>query len=195
MNHQDHVNLIKDGIPQTGGTWADLGSGQGAFTLALAECIGDDGFIYSVDRDNGSLRRQVKVMQSNYPAVKVKYIPADFTRPLDVPKLDGIVMANSLHYVADKLPVLNQILSYLKPECRLIIIEYNTDKPNRWVPHPLTYDKWEQLATNAGFAETTLLKIRPSSFLDEFFSAVSIAPPADKPEESESKNQTENSQQ
>ncbi len=183
MNHRDHVNLIKNGIPEVGGTWADLGSGGGAFTLALAECIGDEGFIYSIDRDNGSLRRQVKTMQSQFPGMKVKYIPADFTHPLDLPALDGIIMANSLHFVADKLPVLQQCLHYLKSEGRLIIVEYNTDKGNRWVPHPLTYEKWETLATKAGFAETTLLKTRPSSFLGEFFSAVSITPPKDKDSE------------
>lgn len=177
MNHQDHVALIKDGILEAGGVWADLGSGTGAFTLALAERLGHDGFIYSVDRDNGALRRQVKQMERHYNGTKVKYIPADFTQSLDLPSLDGIVMANSLHFVVDKLPVLKRILGYLKPEGRLIIVEYNIDKGNRWVPHPLTYETWKTLAADAGFAETHLLKTRPSSFLGEFFSAVSIAPP------------------
>ena len=56
MNHQDHVNLIKAGITPTDGIWADLGSGTGAFTLALAELLEQDGTIYSVDKDGGALR-------------------------------------------------------------------------------------------------------------------------------------------
>lgn len=174
MNHDDHVALIKDGIPQTGGIWADLGSGTGAFTLALAECIGDDGFIYSVDRDNHALRRQLSAMQSQFPQVKAKYIPADFTDPLELPALDGIVMANSLHFVADKAPVLARITRFLKPEGRLIMVEYNTSRGNRWVPHPVTFEHWRKLAEQAGFTRTDLLMTRPSSFLGEFFSSVSI---------------------
>jgi ubiquinone/menaquinone biosynthesis C-methylase UbiE len=176
MNHQDHVNLIKKGIPGAGGVWADFGSGQGAFTQALAEVIGNQGFIYSVDKDNSALRRQVTRMQTAFPAVKTRYIPADFTQPLDLPELDGILMANSLHFIADKLPVLTRIMTYLKPQGRLILVEYNTDKGNRWVPYPLTYSRWEKLAQQAGFASTECLVIRPSSFLGEFFSAVSITP-------------------
>jgi len=37
MQHQDHVQLIHAGIPAQGGVRADLGSGSGAFTLALAD--------------------------------------------------------------------------------------------------------------------------------------------------------------
>ena len=47
-----------NGIPGQGGTWADFGSGTGAFTLALADLIGPQGSIYSVDKDRGSLREQ-----------------------------------------------------------------------------------------------------------------------------------------
>jgi len=79
-----------------------------------------------------------------------------------------------LHFIRDKLPLLERLITYLKPKGRLIIVEYNTRKANRWVPYPLTYDDWEQLALQAGFASTQLLKTRPSSFLGEFFSAVSI---------------------
>ena len=41
MNHDDHVALLRGGIDQPGGVWADVGSGTGAFTLALADLIGE----------------------------------------------------------------------------------------------------------------------------------------------------------
>lgn len=174
MNHQDHVNLIKNSIPNVGGIWADFGSGQGAFTLALANVIGQDGSIYSIDRDNGALQRQMKQMKKQFPTTATYTISADFSDTLDLPKLDGVIMANSLHFIPDKLPLLEQIITYLKPQGRLILVEYNTNKGNRWVPYPLTYSDWERLAPQAGFASTALLMTRPSSFLGEFFSAVSI---------------------
>lgn len=146
MNHTNHVNLLQGGVPQPDGVWADLGSGSGAFTLALAELIGSTGTIHSVDRDAAALREQARVMRARFPGVTVQYITADFTRPLDLPPLDGIVMANALHFVRYKDDVLRQIRSYLKPGGRFILVEYNADQGNTWVPYPLSYPTWEALA-------------------------------------------------
>jgi SAM-dependent methyltransferase len=175
MNHADHVRLLRDGIPAVGGVWADLGSGTGAFTLALADLLGADGTIYSVDRDQGALRAQEQAMRARFPAVTVHYRVADFTRPLDVPPLDGIVMANALHFVGPrhKVAVIRQIKGYLRPGGRLLVVEYNVDSGNLWVPHPFAYPTWERLARDSGFAHTQLLATAPSRFLTGFYSAAS----------------------
>ena len=49
MDHRDHVRLIARGVPP-GGAWADLGAGEGAFTLALRDVAGPDVVIYAVDK-------------------------------------------------------------------------------------------------------------------------------------------------
>jgi ubiquinone/menaquinone biosynthesis C-methylase UbiE len=174
MNHKDHVYLLQKGVPGQGGIWADLGSGSGAFTLALADLIGPTGQIYSVDRDRGALREQERAMRVSFPATTVHYITGDFTRRLDLPKLDGIVMANSLHFVGQKDPVLQLVRGYLRPGGRLILVEYNTDRGNMWVPYPLSYGTWETLARQNGFAQTRLLATVPSRFFGEMYSAVSL---------------------
>lgn len=174
MNHDDHVALLRDGIPEPGGVWADLGSGGGAFTLALADLIGAGGQIFSVDRDGSVLREQARAMQARFPAVTTRYITADFTRKLDLPPLDGIVMANSLHFVRDKRPTLQLVRGYLKPGGRLLLVEYNADRGNMWVPYPLAYPAWEALARQSGWAATRLLATRPSRFLREIYSAESV---------------------
>jgi SAM-dependent methyltransferase len=173
LNHQDHINLIKPGIPSPGGVWADLGSGTGAFTFALAELIGPEGVIYSVDKDRSALREQELAMRKAFPDLPVHYLSADFTRPLDLPPLDGILMANALHYFRVKEPLVQSILGYLKPEGRFILVEYNVDRGNVWVPYPLSYHTWEDLARRSGFTSTRLLAKHPSRFLKEFFSALS----------------------
>jgi ubiquinone/menaquinone biosynthesis C-methylase UbiE len=173
MNHADHVNLLRKGVPAAGGVWADLGAGSGAFTLALAELAGPKAVIYAVDRDRGTLRQLAGAMQSRFPAVTLHTLAADFTQPLALPPLDGVVMANSLHFVRRKESVLQAVRGYLKPEGRLLLVEYNTDRGNVWVPHPLTYGTWEQLAARCGFARTELLATRASSFMGEFYAAAS----------------------
>ena len=40
MNTADHVALIKGAFQTAGGVWADLGSGSGSFTFAIAELLG-----------------------------------------------------------------------------------------------------------------------------------------------------------
>jgi len=174
MNHEDHVYLLRNGISKTGGVWADLGSGTGAFTLALADLIGPTGQIYSVDKDRNALREQEKAMRARFPATSIQAYVADFTHRLDLPPLDGVVMANSLHYVRDKSTVLRLVRTYLRPGGRLILVEYNTDRGNMWVPYPLSYSTWEVLAERHGYDGTRLLATRPSRFFDEIYAASSL---------------------
>lgn len=172
MDHADHVKLIENGVPK-GGIWADLGSGRGAFTLALAQCLGTESHIYSVDLDRRALDNQKTRMEVEFPQNEVSYKLGDFTRPLDLPPLDGILMANSLHFIQDKAPFVKQLLGMLKPGGRLVLVEYDTNEGNAYVPHPLSFAKWEALAKESGFAKTELLATRPSSFLGQFYSALS----------------------
>ncbi len=178
LTHQDLVGLIRGGVLQPGGVWAELGSGEGAFTAALAELLGPGSVIHSVDRDGRALERQVRWVAERYPDVEVLPIHADFTGHLDLPPLDGILMANSLHFVRRKDALVKALGGRLKPASPLIMVEYNSDRGNPWVPYPLSYAAWERLAQSAGFVETRRIGGVPSRFLREIYSAVSLAPPA-----------------
>ncbi len=174
MQHEDHVGLLRGGITETGGVWADLGSGAGAFTLAVADLIGPTGQIYSLDTDRRALREQEQAMRARFPDVMVHYLVADLAQRQPLPLLDGVVMANSLHYQRKKESVLELVQSYLKPGGRLILVEYNADSGNPWVPYPLSYPTWEALAGKVGFLNTRLLAKVPSRFLREMYSAASF---------------------
>lgn len=176
MDHRDHVNLIRKGVPTEQGVWADVGSGNGAFTLALADCLKPESIIYSVDLSEQALRIQQERMAGRFPQIELITIHRDFTQTLPLPDLDGIVAANSLHYVQDKLSVLKSLRKLLKPGGRFVIVEYNTDRGNYAVPHPITFKQWVPLTLAAGFAKTDLLATRPSRFLGSFFSALSVNP-------------------
>jgi hypothetical protein len=66
------------------------------------------------------------------------------------------------------------VRSYLRSSGRLILVEYDTDRGNPWVPYPLSYRTWEKLAGRNGFVSTALLRTRPSRFLGQIYSALSV---------------------
>jgi ubiquinone/menaquinone biosynthesis C-methylase UbiE len=174
MNHADHVNLLRQGVPASGGVWADFGAGTGAFTLALAELIGASGVVYAIDKDANALRENERQLRPRFSTTTAHYHVADFTRSLVLPSLDGIVMANALHFLRDKDSMVQLMRHYLKSNGRLLLVEYDVDKGNMWVPHPLSYGTWEALARRNGFRETRLLATQPSRFLGQIYSAVSL---------------------
>jgi len=172
MDHSDHVNLLRPAnlLP---GIYADLGAGSGAFTLALRELVGLDSTIHAVDKDKSSLDELEKAHRARFHSTEhLTLLPNDFSRPLSLPPLDGIVMANSLHFFKDKEKILRHVREFLKPTGALIIVEYNVDSGNMWVPYPLTFETYRTLAPRAGFSEPRLLAKVPSRFLKEFYSAI-----------------------
>lgn len=173
MDHNDHVNLLKPAGLKPGGAWADLGSGSGAFTFATRELIGATASIYAVDKDRASLNELEQAYRARFgDSQNLNLIAGDFSRSINLPALDGIVMANSLHFFKDKEKILRHVHSYLKPKGILLIVEYNVDSGNPWVPYPFSFETYCKLAPRANFSEPRLLAKAPSRFLREFYSAV-----------------------
>jgi ubiquinone/menaquinone biosynthesis C-methylase UbiE len=173
MDHNDHVDLLRPANLKPGGVYADFGAGSGAFTLALREVVGTDATMFAVDRDQSALGELEKSHRSRFGSTRnLILLPNDFSRPLDLPPLDGIMMANSLHFFRDREKILRHVREFLKPGGALILVEYNVDLGNLWVPHPLTFETFRALAPRAGFSEPRLLAKVPSRFLREFYSAV-----------------------
>lgn len=172
MNHTDHVNLLRP-ANLLQGTYADFGAGSGAFTLALRELVGSDATIYAVDKDRSSLKKLESNHRTRFNTIhNLTLLPNDFSRPLDLPPLDGVVMANSLHFFRDKDKILQHVREFLKPNGALVIVEYNVDKGNIWVPYPFTFETFRKFVMPAGFGGPRLLAEAPSHFLNGFYSAV-----------------------
>ena len=173
MEHGDHIALLRIGVTTTGGVWADFGAGRGAFTLALADLLGPGAEIYAIDRDRGDLRRNADALAARFHEVVSHYVVADFTRAIDLAVLDGLVMANSLHFQPEQRAVVELLRGYLRPGGRMLIVEYNIGRGNFAVPHPVPFERWERLAAQAGFGHTELLTRRPSRTFAEIYSAAS----------------------
>jgi ubiquinone/menaquinone biosynthesis C-methylase UbiE len=173
MDHDDHVSLLRPAELPRGGTWADFGAGAGAFTLALSELVGLSAEIYAIDRDRGALSKLEQSHRARFgTSQNIHPVKADFTGTLSLPPLDGVVMANSLHFYREKEKVLRHVRSFLKWSGILLLVEYNVDSGNPWVPYPLSFETFRSLAPRAGFSEPELMAKIPSRFLREFYSTI-----------------------
>lgn len=158
--------LLAAAIPPEPGTWADVGSGDGTFTRALVELLGPESRVYAVDRDaraitalGGSLSRSGNVVP----------VEADFTRAFDLPgldstMLDGMLLANALHFVQDAETVLTRLVQRVRPGGRVVLIEYDRRAASRWVPFPIPRARLPALARAAGLSRPTVTATRPSDY-------------------------------
>ena len=100
MNLQDAIALINhsDLTEKTNAQWADLGCGSGLFTYALANLLQKGATIHAVDKSPIKLQKL-----PNPHSIIIHSRQMDFIKdPLPSDGLNGILMANSFHYVANK---------------------------------------------------------------------------------------------
>ncbi len=176
MRTEECISLIRGGVRPQDNIWADLGSGDGAFTAALAVILGPGGTIWSVDTDAGALRTQEADIGRDYPGVRLRTLTGDFTTDLSLPPLDGALIANALHFQADACVVLAHVSRWLRPGGRIVLVEYDVTEANPWVPHPVPYARLPEVAQSAGLPKPRLLATRPSRYQGRMYAAV-LAPP------------------
>jgi trans-aconitate methyltransferase len=97
--------LIEWARPQS---WCDLGSGSGTFTVALAQLLAPGSTIYAVDFD----QRTLEGIPDQHDGVKIRKIVGDLqSSSLRRLPVDGILMANTLHFIREQQALLRRLLS------------------------------------------------------------------------------------
>jgi ubiquinone/menaquinone biosynthesis C-methylase UbiE len=181
VDHADHVGLIQAGVEGAGRRWLELGAGRGAFTLALTDKLGPVAENVAVDRDARDLADLAATMGRRFPETDLTTIVADFNRTMPVePGFDGLLAANSLHFVRDPGTVINGVRPLLRPGARIVVVEYDSDSGNPWVPFPFSFTSGQAIAATAGLVDTRLVGRVPSRFLGAIYAAASELPPAAK---------------
>lgn len=164
MKSQDAEALLAGAVPRRPGVWADFGAGGGMFSRALARLLGAGSRIYAVDRDLEALATLHQGAETN--GVELIPVRADFTHSPALPttRLDGMLFANALHFVPDPAKVIAGLAEWLRPGGRLVIVEYDGRRANRWVPHPIPAVELPNVLAGAGFSPPTITATRPSAF-------------------------------
>jgi ubiquinone/menaquinone biosynthesis C-methylase UbiE len=174
MKHEDAVALIADAVAGHGGAWVDLGAGGGTFTRALAELLAADGRVYAVDRDADAVAALTTWATTHAPHVTA--IAADLSHALDLSvlvgaPLDGILIANALHFIRDADDVLARFAGSLRTGGRVVLIEYDRRESSRWVPYPVPISRLPSLAAAAGLSPFTVTASRPSMYQGVLYAA------------------------
>ena len=175
MDERVAAELITEAAGQAGAIWADIGAGTGTFTRALRSVLPRQSVIYAIDNDPQAI---VELRQIGAGVVPVE---ADFSRDIawpgeSPPVLDGMLLANALHFVRDAEGTLHRLVRLVRPGGRVVVVEYDRRASSRWVPYPLRSDRWPGLAHAVGLTNARITARTPSQYAGELSVGVADRP-------------------
>lgn len=178
MDVRSAASLIRGAVAPGAATWADLGAGSGIFTLALASLLGPEGRVIAVDRDAAALATLEETVKRSAPAAEVLTLTGDFREPLELPRLDGILLANALHFVPanEQAAQLRSLVRHLRRDGRLVIVDYEGRRPNAWVPYPVSIRRLGEVLKESGLPPAAVLGQRPSMYGGRIYAAWTAVP-------------------
>jgi SAM-dependent methyltransferase len=173
MEHRDAVTLIATAVGRSSGVWADLGAGTGTFTRALAALLSPGSSIYAVDKDERAVAalRSLHVRDVGIVPVRADFATFDLESALDATALDGVLLANALHFVPNADEVLRRIVRHVRPGGRVVVVEYDRRAWSRWVPFPIAADDLRELTAHAGLVNFSVTAMRPSAYAGTLYAA------------------------
>ena len=159
MTHAEATALILPAFPsRRKEVWADLGCGPGVFTYALASFLETGSKVYALDKLHQNLK-------PSFGNAEIIFRQSDFEKEeLQESEFDGFLMANSLHYVRDKQKLILRLKNALGREGKILLVEYDTDQANQWVPYPLSFVKVKTLFEKSGFKAVVKVGERQSVY-------------------------------
>jgi putative heme-binding domain-containing protein len=120
------LNLLE--IP-AGATVAEIGSGTGYFTWRLAEKVGRNGKVFAVDVQQKMLDLTAETLKKHQLSNVQLVLGGDNDPHLPAASLDLVFIANAYHEFADPAAMIAAVNRALKPNGRLVIIEFAEGRP------------------------------------------------------------------
>src|ERR1700730_3108317 len=133
-------------------------------SLTRYPLLAPDSTIHAVDLDP----RALEGVPDHYGGVEIRKTLGDIgSLSLRLPAVDGILIANTLHFILEQQIFLRSLLSVTD---RFLIVEYERSKPNRW--GPVGFEERHHLFMEAGVDRMEGLSTRPSLFGGTMYSAL-----------------------
>jgi ubiquinone/menaquinone biosynthesis C-methylase UbiE len=149
---------------------ADIGAGSGYMTVRLAKIVGPMGRVYANDIQPGML----ELLQQNVARNKLTNV-TPVLGGIDDPKLppdsiDLAIMVDVYHEFSEPQKMLQRIRESLKPDGRLVLLEYRAEDPN--VPilrdHKMSKAQVKQELEHEGFKQSRVYDDLPWQHLFVF---------------------------
>lgn len=134
------MNLAKI---RPGMTVADIGAGEGYYTVRLAERVGEDGRVLAQDINREALQRLGRrVERERLENISIKLgEAADPQLPAD--SFDRIFLVHMYHEVADPYAFLWRMWPALTPGGQVIVVESDRPTERHGIPHALLFCEFE----------------------------------------------------
>lgn len=134
--------------------------------MALTQLLAAGSTIHAVDRD----QRTLAGIPDQYDGVRIRKIVGDLNDAgLGLPTADGILIANTLHFIRHQEDLLTRLLSVTN---WILIVEYERFLPKPWGPYPVGFQKFRKLCSRIGLPRVEKIGTQPSQFGGSMYSAL-----------------------
>jgi ubiquinone/menaquinone biosynthesis C-methylase UbiE len=168
---EEHPDQALDAlkIPK-GATVADIGAGVGYFTWRLAGRVGPQGVVYGEDIQQAMIDQLRKNMRDRHIA-NVRPVLGKIDNPeLPPAAVDLALLVDVYHEFSEPEKMLDHIRDALKPNGRLVLVEYRGEDPN--VPirpeHKMTVQQVRAEVEPEGFRFEQSIEVLPQQHIIVF---------------------------
>ena len=129
----------------------EAGAGDGYLTFWLSQRVGESGKIYANDINKKVLKRIVERCKKE-KINNIKTVVGDVDDPLFPTKeLDMVIMIMAFHDFEKPVKWLNNVVKYLKPNAKLVIVDRDPDRWGQEYNHFMTKKKLLKTVQKSGF--------------------------------------------
>ena len=146
---------------EPGMTVVDIGAGTGYFLPHLASAVGAEGHVEGLDVEPDMVEfMQDRAAKGGFAQVAARHIPYDDPELADG-SVDRILIVNTWHHIDDRAAYAAKLRKALKPDGRLVVVDYAKDSPSgpppehRLAPEQIT-SELAKGGFDTGLAEETL---------------------------------------
>jgi len=153
-------------IPE-GGTVVDLGAGVGYFTWRLAKAVGETGKVIAVDIQPGMIDRLRETLEERGVTNVEPVLGSEENPNLPENAVDLVLVVDVYHELQQPEKTMEYVRRSLKPDGRLVVIEYRKEDPN--IPihplHKMTVDEVRAELEPMGFEFEELKSFLPTQHI------------------------------
>lgn len=152
---------------------ADLGAGSGYFTRRFVEAVAETGKVYVIDVEPEALKYVEDSLVHMHRPFDAEFILARPDNPkIPVESVDMIFVCNTYHHLEDRTAYFRNARSSLKPDGRIVIIDYYHDDRSGELGFPkghlVARDKVVEEMTGAGYRLANEHTFLPKQYFLEF---------------------------